>query len=114
MMQVAETIYRSATLLVIVVLIAAFLYGMHGVYYAYIQKKDERQKYIVLRSAAQAFSLSLIYYTLDMIALFSMNDGLYRFWRLLNFRIESDTPMPFMIVLFGLCLLINKRKAGGA
>lgn len=112
-MQVAEIIYGGVTVLVFTVVSAALFYGIHGAYYAYVKKKDERQKYIVLRSAAQAFGVALLYYALDAIVLFSMGDGLDKFWYQ-YFSIHSDTPIVFMLALFGLCLFINKRKAGGA
>ncbi len=108
--------YRAITILMGIAMVTAFFYGLYGVYYAYIKTKDERQKFIVLRSAARAFTALLAYYGVQMIVTFAHArtgaEWVIRGWQLLQFGIDA-MPVAGMLAVFGAFLFFGKRKAGG-
>lgn len=107
-----ELVYRISGGLVFLIIVASSIYGMYAVYYAYFKSKDERQKFIVLQSTAQAFTILLIYFIMDMVVTFARVEQLTWLWQLLHFGIDGVTATGMLSVL-GLCLFINKRKTGG-
>ncbi len=112
-MPIGEIGYVISYWLVFIALAISSVYGLFAVYYAYIKTKDERQKYIVLRSTAHAFTVLLCYYIIQMIVVFADVAELTWLWELLHFNINAVPAVTIMSVL-GVCLFINKRKAGGA
>ncbi len=119
-MGIGELGYLISKWAVYLFLLIASLYGSYAVYYAYIKTKDERQKYIVLRSTAHAFSVTLIflaaYYIIQISVDVANVEQLTRLWDLLHFEMEGPTTgstASGMMAVLGICLFINKRKAGG-
>lgn len=119
-MGIGEIGYLISTWAVYLLLLLASFYGFYAVYYAYIKTKDERQKYIVLRSTAHAFSVMLIFLAAYYIVQLSVGaanvEQLTRLWDLLHFGMEGPTAgstASGMMAVLGVCLFVNKRKAGG-
>lgn len=112
-MSVGGNIYTVVSLLVFVALAFFMFYGFYAIYYAYFKTKDERQKYIVLRSTAHAFTIVLLVSVLEFAVVFANVAWLTRAWQFLHFNIRSDTSIAPMLSILGVCLFINKQRGGG-
>lgn len=113
-METVELVYKIIGITVAVFLVAASFYGFYAIYYAYLKTKDEREKLIVLRSTAHAFSILLVYYFLDAVVLFSYNEWLAWLWETVRFKSGlTVSTLAGMTTVLGICLFINKRKMSG-
>lgn len=120
-MNIGQFGYFISFVLLTLILWVSSIYGAYAVYYAYFKSKDERQKFIVLRSTAHAFSVLLIfylsYYFLQLIVTVADVNQLTNLWELLHFEMAASNPsisvVSAMMSVLGICLFINKRKAGG-
>ncbi|WP_407371085.1 hypothetical protein [Carnobacterium sp.] len=120
-MNIGQLGYFISFVLLTLVLWISSIYGAYAVYYAYFKSKDERQKFIVLRSTAHAFSILLIfylsYYILELIVTAANVNQLTSLWNLLHFGMAASNlsigVVSAMMSVLGICLFINKRKTGG-
>lgn len=118
-MNLGETGYLISKSIIYFALLALSLYGTYAIYYAYVKMKDERQKYIVLQSIAQAFLVSFIffgvYYISQIIVNVSNVKQLTLLWNLLHFdtvSFSAGSALSWMMAFLGLCLFFNKQKNG--
>lgn len=119
-MNIGEIGYIISKWAVYLFLLILAIYSSYAVYYAYIKTKDERQKYIVLRSTAHAFSVILVflvaYYIIQISVSVANVEQLTMLWDLLHFETGGPTAgstASGMMAVLGICLFINKCKAGG-
>ena len=120
-MSLEVIIYTVSCWLVYLFIAVQALYGGYAVYYAYLKKKDERQKYIIVKSMANAFFVLLIYflsyYIIETSVKAASNEPLLKLWELLHFNMTKGpaavSAASMMITLLGICLFLNKRKMGG-
>lgn len=120
-MNSGQFIYLLSSWIIYLFLWISSIYGLHAIYYTYFKSKDERQKYIVLRSTTHAFGILLlfffVYYIIQMIVTVADIKQLTLLWSLLHFGIESSNfsiaMVSAMMGVLGVCLFINKQKVGG-
>lgn len=118
-MNIGEVGYQVSTFIVYIVLFVSTIYGFYSIYYAYIKTKDEREKYIVIHSMANAFTITLIglfvYYVIQTSVKAANVAEFTNLWVILHFEssmLSSISVLSFMIIFFGICLYKNKRKSG--
>ena len=112
-MEILELSYKIFGITVTFFLAVSSFYGIYAIYYAYIKTKDEREKFIVLRSTAKAFGVVLIYFLLDGIVLSLRVDWLLLAWDIVRFKSGLTVSVLFgMMAVLGVCLFLNKRKMG--
>ena len=100
---------------ILVLLFGIFLFAIciRAIYYAFIKKKDERSKWIVIKSMANSFIVITI---LQMIlaVIKWLNYDFYKLWWS-NFKeaiyIE---PVALSFMILGIILIINTKKHGGS
>lgn len=120
-MNSGEVIYLLSSWGIYLFLWISSIYGLHAIYYTYFKSKDERQKYIVLRSTTHAFGILLVfflgYYIIQIIVTVANVQELTMLWNLLHFGIESSNfsiaMVSSMMSVLGICLFVNKQKVGG-
>lgn len=66
-------VYEISTYLFFALAIISSIYGSYALYYAYVKKKDERENYIVLKSATQSFFIAIILFFVYYIIQISVN-----------------------------------------
>lgn len=93
--------------------IFSFAIGIRAIYYAFIKKKDERSKWIVVKSMAESF-IVIIILQLILAVIKWLNYDFYQLWWK-NFKegiyIE---PVLFSFIVLGIILIINTKKHGGS
>ena len=107
-------IMRIVALVLGCVLLAAMLVLIvRAVYTAFIKRKDERSKWIVTKSMAQAFlTISIIQFMQFIVAI--INYEFYqKFWNAFTSIIYTE-PFSFSLLVLGIFLLINQKKHGGS
>lgn len=116
-MNLGGTGYLVSKFIIYFVLLVLSLYGTYAIYYGYVKMKDERQKYIVLQSIAQAFLVSFIffgvYYISQIIVNISNVKQLTLLWNLFHFdtvSFSAGSALSWMMAFLGLCLFFNKHK----
>lgn len=98
-------------IILLIIGITSLILCFHSIYYAFFKKKDERSKWIVTRSMAQAFTI-----------LFGLN-GLQTIFKFINYETWSIwwtnfkggiyiEPSGLMLIILGIMILINKKKYG--
>lgn len=119
-MAIGEMAYLVSKYMVWLLLLGTSIYGGYATYYAYVKRKDERQRYIVLLSAVHAFLLSLLFFGILFIVQIILNvsqvSELRQLGNILRFGINGfsvGTACSWMIIFLGICLFRNKKKMGG-
>ena len=98
--------------LVLGITVAFLVFIIRSLYWAFFKAKDERAKWIVTRTMAQCFVVVGAVSFLHLILAFAANDMV----RLLSSYVGVSLQFePFFAVtaLFGVLLLVNRKRYGG-
>lgn len=114
-------VYEISTYLFFALAIISSIYGSYALYYAYVKKKDERENYIVLKSATQSFFIAIILFFVYYVIQISVNvadvSQLTRLWNILHFDgsvFSAGSAVSWMMIIFGISLFLNQKKVGGS
>lgn len=99
-------------LVMVVSLIMVILAG-RAIFMAFVKRKDERSKWIVIKSMADSFIIITILQTVLLVLKWVYNESYQQWWS--NFKeglyIE---PVLLNFMILGIILIINTKKHGGS
>lgn len=97
------------TIIVMVLAIFLVIIAGYSVYFAFIKKKDERSKMIVLKSMSQSFIIILIFQTIQCVLKLIISYDVYEKWQA-NFKAGIYLePVMLSLIIYGITFLINKK-----
>ena len=102
-------------LIIFALAIAFFMVGLaiRAIFVAFVKKKDERSKWIVIKSMAHSFVVIAIFQTILLIFKFS-NPYDYQIWWDSFTRGIYIEPAFINFMVLGIVLIVNTKKHGGS
>lgn len=105
----------NVTLIIFVVLVVAAMLciSFRAIFYAFIKKKDERSKLIVVKSMAGSFVVTVILQSI-LLCIKMINYDFYEIWWSSFKKGVYIEPVLLSFIILGIILIINTKKYGGS
>ena len=93
--------------------VALFIVACRAFYFAFIKRKDERSKWVVIKSMADSFFILICLQAVQAVFKWA-NYETYQHWRSALTAAVYIEPVLLSFMVLGIVLIVNTKKNGGS